>query len=72
MTCGPHPLTQQVNRDQPAMLAKLLSKPSKSLFAPFLKTEEALYPVFQLRDVIHTSARDKGGKMDLFLLTIPT
>jgi hypothetical protein len=32
----------------------------------FSEKKEALYPVFQLRDVIHASARDKGGKMDLF------
>jgi hypothetical protein len=33
----------------------------------FLDKKEALYPVFRLRDVIHASARDEGGKMDLFL-----
>uniref|UniRef100_A0A0D9YXR9 ACT domain-containing protein ACR n=1 Tax=Oryza glumipatula TaxID=40148 RepID=A0A0D9YXR9_9ORYZ len=33
----------------------------------FLEKKEVLYPVFRLRDVIHTSAGDEGGKMDLFL-----
>jgi hypothetical protein len=33
----------------------------------FSEKKEALYPVFRLRDVIHASARDEGGKMDLFL-----
>ncbi len=36
----------------------------------FSEKKEALYPVFQLRDVIHASARDEEGKMDLFQIEL--
>jgi hypothetical protein len=63
---GPTTLTQLLSPVNNATSDETISKTIEGgdLFW-FSKMKETLYPVFRLRDAIHTSVRDEGGKMDL-------
>jgi hypothetical protein len=64
---GPTTLSQLVSRVNNATSDETTSKTTEGGdLLWFSEMKEALYPVFRLRDVIHTSARDEEGKIDLF------
>jgi hypothetical protein len=64
---GPTTLSQLVNQVNNATSEETANKTTEGGdFLWFSEMKEVLYPVFWLGDVIHTSARDEGVKIDLF------
>jgi hypothetical protein len=68
LTCGSHLMTQPFNGVKDATWDKTASETVRGVdLQRFWELGDMLYPVLRLRDAIQPSARDEGGKIDLFL-----